>query len=1239
MQGQEQQQPDPSQRWEQGLEHFPWKRLIIFVAVVLLIVVGVASWILNSLGIIRGPWVNILTSLFVACGVIVGLLQWLFPVSSHKSPSATASTPPYHVPQIIVQVPPFHALSQEFASPQPITTKPLEIPPILAPTTIPLAEQGNKDVDTGDLSCRNPHQEDWEEAPHASNFYGRDRECDELAHWIVDDRCRMVAVLGMGGVGKTSLTTKVVERIKDEFEYVFWRSLQNAPSVEVIIKKCIRFLSNQQQIEIQEDIDNQIGLLVHYLRTHHCLLILDNVESILRCGDCAGQYSDGYEGYGRLFQHIGEVSHQSCLLITSREKPTEVARFEGSTLPVRSLPLSGVGEAEGQAILKDKGLLGSDEKLAALIRLYLGNPLALKLVAEPIHELFGDDITRFLRENEAVFGDIYDLFNQQFTRLSELERDVMYWLAIEREAVSLEDLREDIAYPVSKRVLFQTLNSLRRRSMIETTSPGCFILQPVIMECVTDGIIEQVMAEINSETVRLFASHALVKAQAKDYVRSSQVRIILIPLAERLLSTFGREGIQKKLASILSHQRETFPQTPGYAAGNVLNLLIQLQIDLRGTDFSHLVVWQAYLQNVALPGVNFASAHFAKCIFTDTFGSILSVAFNPKRNLLAVVTDTGEIRLWEVTDGIPLLTLHGHTDYVRSVAFSPDGSMLASGSDDSTIRLWDISTGHCFHILQEHIHRIRSVAFSPDGSMLASGSDDSTIRLWKVSDGHCIKTLQEHTHRIRSVAFSPDGSSLASGSDDSTIRLWEVSSGRCLHILQEHTHRIRSVAFSPDGGILASGSDDRTIRLWDVSDGHCFKTLSGHTHWLGSLAFSPDGNMLASGGFDQTVRLWEVHTDCCFNILQGHTNWVYSVAFNHDGSILASGSEDQTVRLWDVSSGHCLKMLQGYTNPVWSVAFSPDGTMLVSGSEDKHVRLWDVSTGRCLYVLQGHTNWIYSVAFSPDGNTVASGSGELAVRLWDVNTGRCLYTLQEHTNWVYSVAFSPDGSILASGSEDQTIRIWDVSTGHCTMTLQGHSGEVKAVAFNPADGAVLASGSGDQTVQLWNVSTGQSFRTLQGHTNWVNTVAFSPDGNVLASGSEDQTIQLWNVSTGLCLHILQGHSSWISSVAFSPDGSILASGSEDQTIRLWNVSTGQKFNILKGHSNRIRSVAFSPDGGTLVSGSHDGTIKFWNVQTGVCLTTLRSDRPYERMNITEVSGLTDAQKTVLRALGAIEDEG
>ena len=1086
------------------------------------------------------------------------------------------------------------------------------------------------DAEARNILC----QTDWGEAPSVQIFYGREKELAEQERWIAGDRCRMVAVLGIGGIGKTALVKKSTEQMKDTFEYIFWRSLQNAPPLEHILRDCIQFFSDQQRTTLPQDIEDQISVLIEYLQEHRCLLILDNVESIMQEGHRAGQYREGYEGYGRLLQRIGETQHQSCLLLTSREKPKEVARLEGKASSVRSSHLSGVGQEAGQEILKDKDLFGSDQEWKTLIDVYSGNPLALKLISEPIQEVFGGDIAVFLKEGETVFGDIQDLLDQQFHRLSELERELLYWLAIEREEVSLDELNEDLVHLVPRGTSVETLDSLRRRSMIEASDTKKFTLQPVIMEFMTNKLIKQILVEIDTEEIKLLATHALIKAQTTDYVRDSQIRVLLLPIAQQLLNTLAKESFEKKLKRILSSLHETSFHRHNYAAGNILNLLIWgVKYDPGGYDFSYLTIRQAYLQGANLPNVNFAHTDLATSVITDTFGGILSVAFSPNGNLLAAGTANAEIRLWDVAKGITILTCRGHVDWVRSVTFSPDGATLASCSYDLTIRLWHVGNGQCFKILRGHSATVQFVAFSPDGSTLASGSEDQTIRLWDVHTGQCLKILHGHSGWVRSVAFKIDGGILASGSEDQTVRLWDVHTGECLKILYGHSERVRSVTFSPDGNTLVSGSNDQTIRLWNTQSGQCLKTLHGHSSWVRSVAFGPGGNILASGSEDQTVRLWDVHTGQCFKTLHGHSNRINSIFFNLEGNILASGSEDQTVRLWDVHTGQCLKTLHGYYSWIYSVTFNPDGNLLASGSSDQTVRLWDVHTGQCLKTLQGHSDRVRSVVFSPDGNTLVSSSNDQTIRLWNTQSGQCLKTLHGHSSWIYSVAFSADGRTFASGCDDQTIRLWDIHTGQCLKILRKHSHRVRSVVFSP-DGNTLASCGTDKTIRLWDVHTGRNLKALRGHADQLWSIAFSPDGSILASGGYDQTIRLWDVHSSQCIKVLSGHSDWLQSFAFSADGSILASCCRDQTIRLWDVHTGQCLKILYGHSDWVRAVVFSPDGSLLASSSYDGTIKFWDAQTGECLKTLRSDRPYERMNITGATGLTEAQKIALRALGA-----
>ncbi len=1075
------------------------------------------------------------------------------------------------------------------------------------------------------------------DAPQKEVFYGREQELAVLEHWIQAEHSRVVTLLGIGGIGKTTLASIITERVKEQFTYVFWYTLQNAPLLEEVLRECLQFLSGQAQtvVDSSEDTDEQMKQLVEYLQKYRCLLVLDNVETILESSQNVGQYRAGYESYGKLITTIGENIHQSCLLLTSRELPTEVVHTEGNSVKV--LSLTGVGLEEGRRLLRGKDLLGSNEVCDELTITYGGNPLALKLVAAPIKELFGGEIAEFLAERGTVVGDIYALIDAQFHRLSIQEREIIYWFALACEPISFNDVLKKIVRPVPKRDLLNALDSLRRRSMIENSSGTYFTLQPVIMEYVTEEFVASVCKEIEHEQFALLLSHTLIRAEAKDHIRNNQTRLFLEAIIRQLLSTLGKVECEAKLKSMLAILKETRPDTPEYAAGNLLNLLVQLKVDLAGYDFSHLAVWNGYLQNVNLHKVNFSYSELKQTVFSDTFGSVLSVALSPDGTLLAAGTANGEVRLWDVQSGVPLGICQGHTDWVRSVAFSPDGSSVLSGSDDQSIRLWDVKTTQCLKIFYGHTNRVRSVAFAPNGTLAASGGDDHTVRVWDIRTAECLHTLEGHTSRVWSVAFGCESDIVVSGSHDRAMKLWNVQDGVCIKTFLGHKDAICSVAFSADGKYLASSGDDQIVYLWDREKDAPIQLLRGHTSRIWSMTFSLDGNLLASGSDDQTIRLWDVHSGETLTTLRGHTNRVWSVAFHPISNILVSGSDDQSIRMWNTDDGQCVKTIQGHSSRIRSIAFSPDGNTLISGSDDRTVRLWQVETGQCLKILQGHSTWIYSVAFSPTGAILASGSDDQTIRLWDVKTGYCLRTLGGHTNWVRSIAFSPDGTLLVSGSDDQTVRLWQVSTGLCLGILQKDCSRIWSVAFSP-DGKTIACGGEDKIVRLWQLHEDASLRLLHDHTGRVRSVAFSPDGHFLASSSDDRTIRLWEVSTGRCVSVLRGHMSWIWSVAFSSDGKSLVSGGDDQSVRFWELDTQQQRWAGYEHSKRVYSVAFRPDASLVASGSYDGTIKLWDVASGTCVRTLRRERPYEQMNITGVTGLSSAQKVMLRTLGAIEDE-
>lgn len=1095
-------------------------------------------------------------------------------------------------------------------------------------------------------------QHDWDTAVDASVFYGREPELAQLWQWMVGDRCRVVGLLGIGGIGKSTLAVKIAQQMQSEFEIVVWRSLANAAPLDELLSSLLRFLMPLfgEDAIVPSKLDQQLSKLIQYFRSRRCLLLLDNVETILH-RESVGQWRSGYEGYGQLIKAIGETAHLSCLLLTSREKPREMALMEGEQALVRSLTLSGLSPENGRALFRQKGAFtGSEAEWQTLIYHYGGNPLALKLVATATQDLFNGSIAEvftYLSQGIYVFEDIRDLLERQFNRLPAAEQTMLFWFAIHREPISLVEIREDVDRG-SQPLVPNLINSLFRRSLIEKIE-GLFFLQPVVMEYVTDQFVQQICTEFETGQLNVLKTHPLLRVQANDHIQEIQRRLIVQPVMERLLSHFGGVAAIAAQAKPLLSQQGT---QPGYVAGNLINLLVQLQVDLRGSNFSDLVVQQADLRQVDLIGVNFQNATFTKTLFSEPLGIGMAIAFSPDGQLIAAGDSSGTLYLWHTATTQLLMTFTGHTGWVWSVAFNADGTLLASSSADSTVRLWDVQSGGCLQVLTAHTASVWSVSFSPEGQQLASASEDKTVRLWDLQ-GHCLQVLEGHTQSVYSVHFSPDSQTLASSSLDTSIRIWNVHDGKCLNILAGHTRGVRCVRYSPDGQLLASSSHDGSIRLWHTplspkrNAKNDVKLLHKQTDWVWAIAISSDSRWLASAGREGSLCLWNLQDGQCMHRFDGHTLDILAIAISADNQWLGSAGQDNTVRLWHVPTGQSVKMWRGYANGIHSLSLSADDQLLASSRQDGTIQVWhwskpntisgDLAPFRPYKTLSSPTRWISSLShlsFSPDSQMLAINRQQGWIAVWNLQTGR-FDEWSAHQTSIWKVLFNPSGQTLASSSYDGTVRLWDLQTHQCLQVLRGHESVVSAIAFDP-NGQRLASGSFDHSIRYWDVQTGACLNVLKGHTGGVFTLAFDPSGDVFASGSYDCTIRLWDGQSRACLNVLKGHTGIVWTLAISPDGRTLVSGGGDQTIRLWDLQTGNCLHVCHEHTGWVRSVIFSADGQWLFSGSDDRNLKLWEVETGRCIETLMADRLYEGMNIQGAIGLTAAQITTLKLLGAVE---
>jgi hypothetical protein len=188
---------------------------------------------------------------------------------------------------------------------------------------------------------------DWGEAIAVPALYSHESELVTLQRWVVDERCRVVAILGLGGIGKSSLAITLAQQVLAQFDVVLFRSLQNGPPLAEVLAQIIRAISSQQAT-LPDLLSDKIALLIQLLRQRRCLLIFDNFEAIMQPGTPTGTYRTGYAASGALLRALSEREHQSCLLLTSREKPAEPGPLEGRTTPVWTLETSGLDDANSR---------------------------------------------------------------------------------------------------------------------------------------------------------------------------------------------------------------------------------------------------------------------------------------------------------------------------------------------------------------------------------------------------------------------------------------------------------------------------------------------------------------------------------------------------------------------------------------------------------------------------------------------------------------------------------------------------------------------------------------------------------------------------------------------------------------------------------------------------------------------------------------------------------------------------
>ncbi|MTJ09781.1 NB-ARC domain-containing protein [Anabaena sp. UHCC 0204] len=296
-------------------------------------------------------------------------------------------------------------------------------------------------------------------APKINRFYGRKKDLDYLSNGILNQNTHLISVLGLSGIGKTTLVKRFVDLNLQQFEVIIWRSLKFPKSLDLLIDD----LLNVCKQEAKETIDNKLKQLFNILKNKKCLIILDDLENIFVNCQFAGQYKPEHQDYKTFLQMITEIEHQSCLILISQEKCQEMISLDSELYPIHSLELSGLNNAATE-ILKNQGLK-NEENWLDLINLYESHPKYLQYISILIKEVFQGEVSEFIKENNLILTeDFKSLFDSIWMRLSDLEKEILLKISQHNQPISRDEIKQSLS--LSSMDIINGLQSLTRRFLL-----------------------------------------------------------------------------------------------------------------------------------------------------------------------------------------------------------------------------------------------------------------------------------------------------------------------------------------------------------------------------------------------------------------------------------------------------------------------------------------------------------------------------------------------------------------------------------------------------------------------------------------------------------------------------------------------------------------------------------------------------------------------------------------------------
>lgn len=347
--------------------------------------------------------------------------------------------------------------------------------------------------------------EDLQEKIKLTHFIGRKQELNQLIYWILEDKAHLIGIFALQGMGKTTLMTEIVQQIQSAFQGVIWRSMNFPISLNDLLTNLLMVFSQGNIDSIPHSIHGKICLFFKYLRENRYLLVFNHWDALYDPQKYPISYHSDHEAYEQFLQQLGQEDHQSCCLISSREKSNEWRQLQN--YGVHSLFLKGLLLEDAVELLQSQGVQGSGTEYYRLINACGGHPLMLNLLISSLTSPFFSNITDFINHHQILTPSLTRFLDKQFDRLTLQEQYAFFTLLIHQNWADKGQFRQNLAL-LSPDEQLVALESLQARLWLD---PDTLKLQPEEVWRVYgfDRFLQQIKQDLGTSPLSPLVIHLL----------------------------------------------------------------------------------------------------------------------------------------------------------------------------------------------------------------------------------------------------------------------------------------------------------------------------------------------------------------------------------------------------------------------------------------------------------------------------------------------------------------------------------------------------------------------------------------------------------------------------------------------------------------------------------------------------------------------------------------------------------